>query len=76
MLLVAPPSWRPTLRQGERSPPRPPDQQASVEPPGRDARATNGSENAEAQARQAALPEGGRRYKWRPPDRWWNRDSV
>ncbi|HEY7349506.1 MAG TPA: hypothetical protein VH599_14415 [Ktedonobacterales bacterium] len=33
MVLVAPPSRRPTLRQGERSPTRPTDRQASVEPP-------------------------------------------
>ncbi|HEY7349772.1 MAG TPA: hypothetical protein VH599_15760, partial [Ktedonobacterales bacterium] len=33
MVLVAPPSRRPTLRQGERSPSRPPYQQASVQPP-------------------------------------------
>ncbi|HEY7347273.1 MAG TPA: hypothetical protein VH599_03055 [Ktedonobacterales bacterium] len=34
MVLVAPPSRRPTLRQGERSPSEPTHQQASVEPPG------------------------------------------
>jgi hypothetical protein len=32
--LVAPPSWRPPLRQGERSPSRPTPQRANVEPPG------------------------------------------
>ncbi|HEY7349887.1 MAG TPA: hypothetical protein VH599_16335 [Ktedonobacterales bacterium] len=42
--LVAPPSRRLVIRQGERSPFGPTYQQASVQPPGRDARATNGSE--------------------------------
>ncbi|HEY7349767.1 MAG TPA: hypothetical protein VH599_15735 [Ktedonobacterales bacterium] len=71
MVLVAPPSWRPTLRQGERAPcgPTPlvaPPSRRLTAAPGRacalrantpagqrpaakrDARATNGSENAEA----------------------------
>jgi hypothetical protein len=50
--------------------PRPPDRQANVEPPGRDARATNGSERTGQQPRQAALPEGGGATSNTPRLRW------
>ncbi|HEY7350016.1 MAG TPA: hypothetical protein VH599_16985 [Ktedonobacterales bacterium] len=58
MVLVAPPSRRPSLRQGERSLSEPRRQQADVEPPG-------GPLGRAPSRRGAAL-------QMATPDRWWN----
>ncbi|HEY7349619.1 MAG TPA: hypothetical protein VH599_14990 [Ktedonobacterales bacterium] len=74
MVLVAPPSRRPTLRQGERLPCGPTHQQASVEPPGGTRERPTGArgrgnssgprpsaarENAGTRFPQGPLPKGG-----------------
>ncbi|HEY7349416.1 MAG TPA: hypothetical protein VH599_13965 [Ktedonobacterales bacterium] len=79
MVLVAPPSRRPPLRQGERLPCGPTYQQASVEPPGGTRERPPGARGRgnsrgkqprpQAQFPQGPLPKGGVKRLWRSPSR-------
>ncbi|HEY7348736.1 MAG TPA: hypothetical protein VH599_10510 [Ktedonobacterales bacterium] len=59
MLLVAPPSRRPPLRQGERSPSRPTYQRASVEPPGGTRERPTGARLPRPSRGKRPFPKGG-----------------